>query len=649
MKLLNEKEFLAYVWPSRLLTHETLELRVRDRKADLIRRYFFTSPDDFLAEAKRHLQHDIYFGVSTRFGPSGKKQDCYRVQAVWVDFDGKKIEECQSLSPPPAILVDSGGGTHAYWLLKISALVRNHSSEIEAVNRGLAKRFGGDLMTCDVSRILRVGGTNHKYNPPRPVKAYLLNDRRYLLEDFKRLGIYEEKPDSSDIEISSGTVIKNLPPKVKAMLQTVGGNSHGGDFSRQDSAVVTSLLSHGLTPENVYATFAASARGRNAAERKAGHFDDYLVRTIRKALSFLGKERGNGENKIRVNFGRTRLVPDGDGILSQKASDVEVETPRWLWPSYLPQGKITVLAGDPGLGKSTISLDLVSRITRGTILPTGERCPTGTCLVVSAEDAAEDTIVPRLIASHANRTKVELMREVRIDDEILYLSFPRDFDRFRTKIIETGARLAIIDPLSAFLNKDTDSHKDQDIRSVLAPFEGIAEETQAAILIVAHLNKREESSAMYRVGGSIGIVGAARSVLMVSPVPNKDTRVLYSLKSNLSKRPPSLEYKTKTTTKEKGNGAGDWKGEDKVISSTIHWMGEIDFDPLSGAIAPQQRAEDTAEGFVRQLMEDGEVFVDDVFREAKMAGISKSQLNRVRESIGIRPLRKKGRWIWTFS
>lgn len=464
----------------------------------------------------------------------------------------------------------------------------------------------------------------------------------YNLNFFKEKGIYVEKSvDRVEFSPDKGKVISNLPQKLMSQLNLVGGANYNGDFSRQDAAVITSLLLHGISPEDVFATFAASRRGEHARERKEGHFEDYLQRTISKACGFL-KHNGNGH--IHIDFSRQRKHQEGEGIISLSAKDVEVETPRWVWEGFIPLGKLTVLSGDPGLGKSTIMIDIVSRITRGTFLPVGGRTSVGTCVIASAEDSPEDTTVPRLIAAHANLDRVHIMRNVMIDEQVHFISFPRDLNEFRKHIKNMGARLAVIDPLNAFLGKETDSHKDQDVRLVLAPFEDIAEETDAAIVVIAHRNKKEDASALYRIGGSIGIVGAARSVLSVVNIPDKESNVMFSLKSNLSRKPKALEYKTQSVIKIRKKD--EWKGEDKVVSSGIDWMGEIDFDPVTLTATDKDKAENTAISFLRQIMSDSEVPTEDIFQEAKKAGISKSLVMRSREALDIQSIKRKDKWYW---
>lgn len=469
------------------------------------------------------------------------------------------------------------------------------------------------------------------------------------ISDFKRLGLYEEKPPAEEVDISEGRNVRDLlPEKIRNLLSNAGGTSHDGDFSRQDSAVITSILSAGYNVSDAYTTFMASARGKHAIERKNGHVEDYVQRTIKKALGFIhhsSANNGNGSRVIRTDFSRQRRELTGDGIRIVSCSDIEVERPRWLWPGYIPAGKITILAGDPGMGKSTISIDLVSRISQGTFLPSGNRTIAGTCLIASAEDAAEDTIMPRLIAAGANIKRVSVIREVMIQDEAHYLSFPRDLERLRDLVIAQGARLLIIDPMNAFMEKGTDTYKDQDVRLVLAPLESMAEETGVAILIVAHLNKKEESSTLYRVGGSIGFIGAARSVLAVSHTTKDNTKALYSLKSNLAKRPPSLAYETESKRITRKN-EGQWKGEDTIESSKIRWKGEIDFDPTQQTFVKESESETEAQEFLRAILLDSEMPTQDIFSEARQAGISQTSLKKVKVDMGIKAVKRSGKWCW---
>lgn len=179
MTTLSAQEFFALVWPNKLLTQENLELRLRRRSDNTIRRLFCSSVQEFIERSQKYKQtFDCYFAVGTRFGSSGgTKRDVYRIKTAWVDIDHRKLEDCK-FNIKPDIVVKSGGGIHAYFLLNEPLLIRGEGERwlpIEAINRGLAARFKGDHNTVDVARVLRVPETiNHKFDPAREVKAFAL-------------------------------------------------------------------------------------------------------------------------------------------------------------------------------------------------------------------------------------------------------------------------------------------------------------------------------------------------------------------------------------------------------------------------------------------------------------------------------------------
>ena len=175
--------FFSLIWPVKLLTDESLELRAVLREGDsstIVHRGFYSSIKEFWKACEKEARtrpSDLYFGVATRYRQGGKKIDCYRSRVVWVDLDGQKFEErLKGLEDlPPDLMVDSGGGLHLYWQLEAPILLRvdERWRTIEGINRALCKKLLGDTASLDISRILRVPGFfNHKYNPPREVKAY---------------------------------------------------------------------------------------------------------------------------------------------------------------------------------------------------------------------------------------------------------------------------------------------------------------------------------------------------------------------------------------------------------------------------------------------------------------------------------------------
>ncbi|WP_201358647.1 AAA family ATPase [Mycobacterium paraintracellulare] len=259
---------------------------------------------------------------------------------------------------------------------------------------------------------------------------------------------------------------------------------------------------------------------------------------------------------------------------------VAPEQVSWLWPGRVPLGKLVTLDGDPGLGKSTLALTMAATITRGGHWPDGTRCDhPGGVLVMSAEDGLADTIRPRLDAAGADVTRVHSVNGRRLTDMELEPLWLSESGVLRDAIEKTSARLLIIDVLMAYLSGD--AHKDQDVRRILGPLARVADETACTMLLLRHLNKAKGSDPLYRGGGSIGIVGAARSGLLVAPDPDdNDVRVLTSVKHNLAARAKSWAFRVVAVNI---NG---------VDTSRVEWIGE---DPR-GALELMSDG-DTAENF----------------------------------------------------
>jgi len=248
------------------------------------------------------------------------------------------------------------------------------------------------------------------------------------------------------------------------------------------------------------------------------------------------------------------------------ACDVVPEPVRWLWPGRIPLGKLVVLDGDPAAGKSTLALDLAARVTTGATWPDGTQGgQPRSVLLLSAEDGLADTITPRLVAAGADLGKVLALQAVAIPAEVgwqyAFPSLARDVRQLSALLEQHDFALCIVDVLMAYLGGRVDSHKDADIRSVLAPLAEVAEKHQTTIILIRHLNKSGNGSAIYRGGGSIGIIGAARAAYLIARDPNEPTRRIIAVtKSNLSVEPPALAYRL-VDAPEHGCARVEWETE----------------------------------------------------------------------------------------
>jgi putative DNA primase/helicase len=250
---------------------------------------------------------------------------------------------------------------------------------------------------------------------------------------------------------------------------------------------------------------------------------------------------------IEINEWRRLHRPQGATLVSVCASEVEIEPVEWLWPGRLARGKHTCIAGEPGTGKSQLTMFIASTISMGGAWPCGEgQALCGSVVILSAEDAAADTIVPRLHAAQADLGRVQIIKAVIDEDQRRAFNLQRDLALLETEAKRIGdVVLVIIDPVSSYLGK-TDSHKNAEVRGVLEPIGEFAERMGIAVLSVTHFSKagaNTTTKALHRFIGSIAFVGAPRIALAVIEEGANDRRLLLHAKNNLALPPKGLGYR----------------------------------------------------------------------------------------------------------
>jgi putative DNA primase/helicase len=247
-----------------------------------------------------------------------------------------------------------------------------------------------------------------------------------------------------------------------------------------------------------------------------------------------------------------RSGPKGFKPVVEVFSDLKPTRVKWLWDRRIPRGKLTLICGDPGLGKSTAMIDIAARLTVGRDLPDDDTTHSPcSVLFLSAEDDPEDTTLPRFMAAGGDTKRAMVLTAVRErvqSDNGKEVDLPLSLDIHLGAIEEAitthQVALLIIDPLTAFLG-DTNSFTDADVRSVLMPLSKLAERLDVAIVLIMHLNKSTTQAAIYRPGGSIAFVAAARAAHVIADDPEDftgRTRLFLPLKGNLSVRASGLRF-----------------------------------------------------------------------------------------------------------
>lgn len=326
--------------------------------------------------------------------------------------------------------------------------------------------------------------------------------------------------------------------------------------------------------------------------------------------------------------------PEGGAFEVVCLANVRPERVEWLWPGRIPRGKLTILDGDPGVGKTTLTADLAARVSQGDSMPgeTSGRSPAGV-LLVSAEDGVADTLRPRVEAAGADLYRVHALPQH--EAVPLDLGDPAHLDYLRAAIREHEVALVVIDPLMAYLGT-AESHKDQDVRRVLGPLSRFAEEEGVTILAVRHLNKSGGGNALYRGGGSIGITAAARSVLLVARDPDDDSRrILAVSKCNLSAPVPALAFRIVT---ENETARVAWEGATEHTTAQLLAAPRPDDEP--GAL-------DEAVGFLREALARGPMLSAALDREARAAGVSERTLKRARKELRLHAHKDGPSGAWT--
>jgi hypothetical protein len=370
---------------------------------------------------------------------------------------------------------------------------------------------------------------------------------------------------------------------------------------------------------------AALAHQAGAASVRVVHFPELPPKA--DVSDFIGTGGTVEQLHARIDAAREWTPPAdpgqtalGPALVMQRACDVEAKPVEWLWPGRIAIGKQTMLAGEPGLGKSQLSAFLAAIVTTSGYWPNGEgRAELGSVIVLSAEDDAGDTIVPRLAAAGGELSRVHIVSAVTTDDHKgrRLFNLQSDLLALEDAIAHLGdVRLVIIDPVSSYLGK-VDSHKNAEVRTVLEPIGEMAARLRVAVVAVTHFSKGGGTSANNRIIGSIAFVAAARAAFIVSRDPDDENRRLFvPSKNNLGPDRDGLAFRIET--REVGKG---------IIAPAVSWDSEPvtrTADEILSAMSgggDRHTAKDDAKIFLQEVLAEGPMSVADLEAEARAAGL----------------------------
>jgi putative DNA primase/helicase len=562
--------------------------------------------------ARRYSRREeVYFGCAVFAGERRLEAQAIAYWFLYADLDAGVIPD--GLPPATVVLLTSPGRRHAFWKLD-APLDRATAVDL---NRRIAHACGADLSGVDATQVLRLPTmTNHKY-ADKPMVAV-------------------EEWEPGNVSTPAGFALLPLPPaSTRGTASLIGMNGHRekvGEGQRHNYL-----------------------KGVAARLRNTGISDATLkVALMEESQQVCDPPSPEEEVEGIVAWitGKEAHVPalsppvpqqHGHAASALTLTPADQITPRrtdWFWPGRIPYRKVTLIEGDPGVGKGNITIDLAARASKGEAMPDGTRGniagPITVILVSTAEDDAEDTIVPRLIEAGADLSRVHVAQEDATDD----LYSLADIPALERKIVATGALLVVVDPVTAYLPDDVETNDDKGIRKhVLRPLRGVAARTGAAIVPVRHLNKSGGKAAIYRGAGTIGFAGAARSVLLAArDQTDTERHVLAVTKSNAAAIAPAMAYALV-------------RGETWDVSRVV-WKGTTE-DTSDALLTPPPDPEElsaleVAMDFLKAALADGRVKTADIAREARAQSISDRTLTRARARLGVQARRdgfgEEGSW-----
>ena len=313
-------------------------------------------------------------------------------------------------------------------------------------------------------------------------------------------------------------------------------------------------------------------------------------------------------------------------------SDVKSVPVEWLWYPYIPSGKITLLQGDPGDGKSTFMMNLISCFTNADITPNGQRIQVPKRVIYQcSEDGVADTIKPRLETCGADCSRVAF-----IDEELYSLTL--DDEKLRDAIVNFRASLVVIDPFQAYLGDDVEITNVRKIRKLMQRLSIWASSYNCAIVLVGHMTKKEHSKDLYRGLGSIDLVASARSVLQLyRPDNNSTRRYVKQIKSSLAPKGADIIFNLDAKQ------GFQWIGVKENNEISDHGDGSDEAEISLSA------KDEIIAGLMKEKLSNGPVNAVEMMDRLFDMGIGTKAIKRVKKIMGIKSVRKQGKWFWTLN
>lgn len=543
--------------------------------------------------------------------------------------------ECGKKLPDTLTVVTPTGGRHLYFLTG-----RDIGSKADTLAPGIDTRGAGGYVVAPGSV---VEGKSYQFTTH--LGAAIAPCPTWLAEKLPRPGRKKSEsqpaPTNINVDRAAARAVHYLRNEAPLAIEGKGGD--------QTTFKVSAAVKDFGVSETVNLSLLAEHWNPRCVPPWSA---DDLARKVANAYSYgtepVGAAAPEAEFTPVVESAAPETIfdtPTGASLICTRVCSVTSKPIRWLWENTFAFGKLSLIAGDPGLGKSQLSLSLAAIVSTGGTLPNRQRCEAGDVLLITGEDDIADTIRPRLEAAGADVNRILVVEGVPIQGAPRPINLATDAARIAQYVRGLpDLRLVIIDPITAFLG-DTDSHKTAEVRALLRDLARFASDTGAAVLAITHLNKSSGTAAIGRITGSIGFVAAARAAYVVTrDKADESLRVMAPVKNNIGDDRTAYFFKVESVTLDSG-----------IRTSRVDWQAETEF--LSAEEALEQKpkeatapAQAAAETFLLQMLAAGPRAAKEVQGLADTAGFSWATVRRVKARLGVVSLKepgtKHGGYVW---
>jgi hypothetical protein len=658
-------DFLHALFGDRLERGDELCIRALQHGGGEVKQEFYGNLDELAADQLQawNQRLSIYFGTALRDAGAGhpdkaKKAGCRAITALWADLDAKDFVQCQDPKQPtvlerqrgkklirealqgqlpatrqPSILVDTGGGMQAYWLLE--SPIRFGPDEIPAIEAtlaGLHQRIGADPSRRDITSLMRLPGTVNLKYPDRPMCRVVgfKPERRYRLEDFAPYRIERKSaptPRTSEAGQDFPALLGWFTARgwylstqgEKYLVRCPWKNAHTVESGPTETALYEPSADNG-------GAGGFKCQHGHCAERRIADVYGLLKPPLRVTIAAPEPASSTKARRHRL------VVQEGTDILRKRIT--------WLWPGRIARGVPTLLIGDPDLGKGLTLADITARITTGRPWP--DQSPDtplvapGHVIILSAEDPADIILEPRLFAAGADPRYYTIVDGVfGQDGEERGLALEVDVAEIDRLAEERGSVAILIDPINAYLGL-TETNTDSKVRVSLKPLVRMIDKRKMGAVALMHLGKDSDRAAMYRALGSVGFTAAARASFCVARDPAEPEslrRLFLRVKFNIGPPPAGLVFQVTPTSVPAPDGG------DPITTAKVMWLPEETHITANEALGRSKEGGDkveVAERFLEEILGSGPVLAEVLKEQAKRKKISRRTLEQAKATVDVK-------------